>query len=72
MQDQINKLNWEVELLKESHKNFKTEQTAINKKLSTITKVIFQLKWLVIGALSYAVLTEFGVISAIKTIVSLG
>jgi len=68
VQEQINKLKWEVELLKESDKTTKREQDVINEKLSDISKVLFQVKWTGTGILIAIVASETGVINMVKSV----
>lgn len=70
MSEDLEKIRWRLEKLEDAHKEFKNEHDFLKKELQNISRIIFQIKWLVIGAIAYAATTELGVISVLKAVIT--
>lgn len=65
-------IEWRLDNLEAECVRLGNDHSDLKKELQNIAKIIFQVKWLIVGAIVFAVSTEVGIVNAIKTALILG
>jgi len=72
VEKKVDHIEWRLDSMEEQCKSLHKEHHSMRDEIRNIGRIIFQVKWLIIGALIFAIASDVGITTALKTALVLG